>query len=169
MSPPLRSLRRQRERGQRRVTTVTASSAIGATALAAAFGLVLAGGHSAPSSAAPMSGPVEPAEARGPAVPPVLTVPDGSVPARPVEVAEIRRSSALVKAATGKPIRSTAAQPRATRDRDKLDAPAHKAHQPEQPASKTHKPASAAKRLSAPTAPPRETTEETAQASSGGS
>jgi hypothetical protein len=50
MGQHLRSLRRQRERGQQRVTVVTASSAAGATALAAAFGAVLAAGHTPPAA-----------------------------------------------------------------------------------------------------------------------
>jgi len=48
----LRSLRRQRERGRQRVAAVTTGSAVGATALAAAFGAVLAGGHVPPSKPA---------------------------------------------------------------------------------------------------------------------
>jgi hypothetical protein len=48
----LRSLRRQRERGRQRVAAVTAGSALGATALAAAFGAVLAAGQVAPSKPA---------------------------------------------------------------------------------------------------------------------
>jgi len=48
----LRSLRRQRERGRQRVAAVTAGSALGATALAAAFGAVLATGQVPPSKPA---------------------------------------------------------------------------------------------------------------------
>jgi hypothetical protein len=47
MSQHLRSLRRQRERGRRRVATVTAASAVGATTLAGVFAAVLAAGQPA--------------------------------------------------------------------------------------------------------------------------
>lgn len=51
MTRHLRTLRRQRVRGCRRITVVTVGSAASATVMAAAFGVVLAAG--APSSAAP--------------------------------------------------------------------------------------------------------------------
>ena len=51
MREHLGTLRRQRDRGRQRVAAVTTGGAAGATALAAAFGAVLAAGQSPPAAA----------------------------------------------------------------------------------------------------------------------
>jgi type IV secretory pathway VirB10-like protein len=96
MTQDIRSLRRQRERGRRRVAVFTAAGATGATALAAAFGLVFAEQQTA--NAATVAPPaLKPAAvpAPAPAAPaPAAPVAVAQLPAQPA--AEITRSAPAV-------------------------------------------------------------------------
>jgi len=108
MTQNLRSLRRQRERGRRRVAVITASGAVGATALASALGMAFAEQQTA-NAASVVPSALTSAEAADPAQPTVvrpaqvvvLPMPAAAEPTRPETGAPRRRRAEVVRQVSG--------------------------------------------------------------------